>query len=508
MERTYQEMVTDQQKALYMNNRKDNCLQKIAAAKAGFSERTGSRIDNNVHQKGRPHNWKTRDDVFEEVWEQDIITWLKNGVFEATFILEELQKKHPGKFADSTLRTLQRRIKKWKALYGPEKEVMFRQKHEPGDLGISDFTHPNEIQVTINGEVFKHIFYHFRLPYSGFNYVQVFRGSGEPYEAFAQGLQEALLYIGGAPKKHRTDSLSASYKNLNKDASEDLTERYRAFVEHFNMQATRINPGKSHENGSIESSHGHFKKRVYQSLKIRSSNDFSSLDEYREFIHEVLKEHNKHACKDLETEREHLLPLPATKAADYAETTVVVSSSSVIDVRRVTYSVYSRLIGEKLHVRIYSDKLECYLGHVHVITLERKFIPPHNGRARQISYGHLIEGLAKKPGAFRGFRFRDELFPNADYRYIWEYVDRVMNDKDACKFIVGLIHLAATQHCEEELARTVICLIKQEKTLNLYDLQYQFKQAKNVVPIIQTQQHSLAAYNDLIPNNMQGLQHG
>jgi hypothetical protein len=102
----------------------------------------------------------------------------------------------------------------------------------------------------------------------------------------------------------------------------------------------------------------------------------------------------------------------------------------------------------------------------------------------------------------------NELFPNADYRYIWEHVDRVMSDKDACKFIVGLIHLAATEHCEEELARTVICLIKQEKKLSLYDLQYQFKQAKNVVPIVRTQQHPLAAYNDLIPNNMQGSRHG
>jgi len=207
--------ITKRQVDIYMQNRKNGTTQILAAAKAGISECSGRDIEHNRHctQKQARKPWRTRKDAFEKVWEPDIVTMLKNGIYEATFVLGELQKNHPGEFPCSMLRTLQRRIKLWKALQGPNKEVMFLQVHEPGELGISDFTHPKDIAVTINGKPFEHIFYHFRLAYSGFNYAQVFTGSGESFNALAQGLSEALHCAGGAPKTHRTDSLSAAFKN-------------------------------------------------------------------------------------------------------------------------------------------------------------------------------------------------------------------------------------------------------------------------------------------------------
>jgi hypothetical protein len=494
--------IAKKQIEIYMNNRKKGCTQILASAKADFSERSGRDIDHNKlqPQKGKVRDWKTREDPFEKVWESDVIPMLKQGIIESTFLLEELQKKYPNEFPDSALRTLQRNVKKWRALFGKDKEVMFRQKHEPGVLAISDFTHPNEIKVTINGEPFEHIFYHFRLVYSGFNYMQVFRGSGEPYEAFSQGLQEALISLGGIPKKHRTDSLSASFKNLNKNAQEDLTARYKAFIEHYGMEATRINKGKSHENGAAEASHGHMKKRIDQSLIMRKSIDFSSLDEYRNFIQDVTRQHNKKYTKLIEAERAILLPLPATKAVDYNECVAVVSSTSTIDVRRVTYSVPSRLIGEKLHVRIYSDKLECYLGIMHAMTLERAPIPMRGTRRNQIDFRHVISSLVKKPGAFRGYRLRNELLPNEDYHKIWEHVDRTMHPTDACKFIVGLLSLAATQDCLNELAQEVSDLIKNESQLKLSELQDKFNQHKSTIPDLNIPQHTPGSYNQFIPN--------
>ena len=268
--------ITVQQAEIYMQNRNDGSSQELAAAKAGISLRSGRRIEDNagaIDKKER--SWKTREDVFEAVWETEVVPMLKQGVFQATFILRQLQDKYPERFFDWMVRTLQRRMRVWKALFGEDKEVMFRQMHEPGKLGVSDFTRPKDIKISIKGELLDHIFYHFRLPYSGFSYMTVFKGSGESFTAFAQGLQEALHYIGGVPETHRTDSLSAAFKNKDKEAVGDLTERYKALSEHYGMRATRINPGKGHENGAIESPHGHIKNTIRQSLIVRGSMSFA-----------------------------------------------------------------------------------------------------------------------------------------------------------------------------------------------------------------------------------------
>lgn len=495
--------ITKNQIEIYVNYRKNGKTQDLAAAKAGVSVRSGHNIEHNKHAPKKDRSWKTRKDPFESIWNTDVVPLLKEGIFEATYLLGELQIRYPGEFSDSTLRSLQRKIKRWRAIAGPEKEIMFLQIYEPGKLGVSDFTHPKDIKVTINGVLFEHIFYHFRMPYSGFNYMQVFAGSGESYEAFAQGLQEALHYLGSAPKGHRTDSLSASFKNLDKNAQEDLTERYRAFIEHYGMQALRINPGEGHENGTVESSHNHIKNRIRQSLILRGNTDFVSLEAYREFIQRVTKAHNQRNVKNLDIERAALLPLPKTKAVDYTETVAVVSVSSVIDVRNATYSVPSRLIGERLLVRLYNERLEGYLGAAHVFSAKRIRVPSRGPRGCNINYRHIIGNLVRKPGAFRGYRFRDALFPDDAYRKIWEHVNSTMNNKEACKFIVGILHIAATQNCESELACIVVDLIEQERPLSLFDLQSKFTKYSSKIPIIKTAQHALAGYNSLIPSSLQ-----
>jgi hypothetical protein len=423
---------------------------------------------------------------------------LNNGIYAATFILNVLQRQYPGKFNEPVLRTLQRRIKQWKAIQGPAKEVMFRQIHQPGSLGVSDFTHPKDIKVTINGVPFEHIFYHFRLPYSGLNYAQVFAGSGESFTALAQGLSEALHYVGGVPKTHRTDSLSASFKNISKEAKDDITERYKSLVQCYGMEATRINPGKGHENGTIESSHRHLKDRIRQSLIIRASSDFSSLQEYRSFILDVVKQHNKHNAKNVETELARLQALPNTPATTYTETTAVVSCTGTIDVKRVTYSVPSRLIGEKLHVRLYEEKLECYVGVSHALTIRRGHIPARGRRGRVINYVHVIDSLIKKPGAFRACRFRNDLLPNDNYRKIWEYVNHSMPTKEADRFIVGVLHLAAKGRCQDDLGCEILKLIQDGKHLKLNELRSKFMKKKNEPVKLSVRQHSLGSYNTLI----------
>jgi hypothetical protein len=97
-----------------------------------------------------------------------------------------------------------------------------------------------------------------------------------------------------APKEHRSDSLSAAFRNLAADAREDITERYAALIGHYGMTATRNNIGVAHENGSIESAHGHLKQALTDALLLRGSRDFLDLDAYRAFVDAIAGRRQAH----------------------------------------------------------------------------------------------------------------------------------------------------------------------------------------------------------------------
>ena len=147
-------------------------------------------------------------------------------------------------------------MREWRAIHGPEQEIVFRQTHPPGQLGLSDFTDASSLAVTVVREPLNHRLYHFRLAYSGFSHAHVVLG-GESFTALAEGLQHALWTLGGAPREHRSDSLSVAYRNLDRDQREDATARYTALCAHYGMAPTRNNRGESHENGAVEGPHGH-----------------------------------------------------------------------------------------------------------------------------------------------------------------------------------------------------------------------------------------------------------
>lgn len=497
--------LTNRQVEIYMNARKQGHTQKASAAKSGMSIRSGSDIDNNKRPDPttQERHWRTRQDPLMEVWESELEPMLESTPhLQAITLLEHIQATYPGRFEDKLLRTLQRRVKQWRALKGPDKEVMFRQEHIAGRLGLSDFTHLKQTTITIAGDVFEHILYHFRLIYSKWSYMKVTLG-GESYSALAEGLHEALTRLGGNPTEHRTDSLSAAYKNLNQAEQDDLTERYQQLCAHYGMKATRNNRGQSHENGGVESPHGHLKRRIEQALLLRGSNDFKSVDAYQTFIDDVVQQHNQRHAKSLSLEKPQLKQLPTHKAVTYSETRAVVTSSSTINVRRVTYTVPSRLQGEALNVRLHDKELVCYLGSKHVITLARVYLKGKQTRQRQVDYRHVIGSLVKKPQAFRYSRLRDDLLPTPEYQLIWKYVDENMSAKAACKFIVGLLYLAHCENCESTLAQTVLSLIEKNATLSLSSLQMKFKVPLIKPPNIEVTQHDLSDYNTLINQHEQ-----
>lgn len=483
-----------------MTSREQKHTQATSAAKAGISERSGRKID--AGKRINPHkatrHWRTRHDPLKAVWEAELIPLLEQSPnLQAITLLEYIQSRYPGEYPDKVLRTLQRRTKQWQALLGPEKEVMFRQTHMAGQQGLSDFTQLKKVTITIGGVPFKHLLYHFRLAFSHWSYMKVIEG-GESFTALAEGLQNALKRLGGAPHQHRTDSLSAAFKNLSKDACEDITSRYEALCAQYAMTPTRNNRGAGHENGSVESPHGHLKTRIKQALLIRGSNDFMHVGAYQDFISDVVVQHNRRNAKAITEERSALQALPLHQAPDYTELSVVVSSSSTIDVRRVTYSVPSRLQGETLHIHLYDNRLACYLGHVPVIELKRLY-PIGSTRARLIDYRHVIHSLVKKPQAFRHSVLRNELLPSVEFHAIWHALDRTLSPKEACKVMVGLLHIASQEDCEQMLARWVLSALNEGKSVSLSQLQNRFTKSTAVIPDVVITQHALAYYDQCIP---------
>jgi len=328
-----------------MSAKKEDHIQLTAAAKAGISERTGRRIEHgeiNPSVKTK-RQWRTRKDPFADVWDSEIVPMLElKHELQPFTLFEHLNRKYPGVYQGSTLRTFQRRVKKWKSLNGPDKEVMFLQIQTPGRLGLSDFTTLKKVTITINGEPLKHLLYHFRLIYSGWCHVKVVLG-GESFTALSEGLQDALWRLGGVPEEHRTDSLSASFKNISKDAKEDSTRRYDELFHHYGLIPTRNNRGKGHENGGVESPHGHLKNRIRQALLLRGSTDFESVTAYQHWIDTIVGEINLRNRDKVTEERKHLKALPLQRTVDYTEAVVNVSTSSTILVKRIIQMVNPHL---------------------------------------------------------------------------------------------------------------------------------------------------------------------
>jgi hypothetical protein len=442
--------ITDRQIRLYMQFKQQGKTKAVSAAQAGFSERSVRRIESRTFQTpNEKRHWKTRSDPFELVWQSELVPLLEaEPKLEARTLLEELQQRHEGQYPDKLLRTLQRRVKQWKAVSGPDKEVIFRQKHPPGWQGISDFTDANELGITIRGVPLDHLLYHYRLSFSGWDFVQVVLG-GESFSALAEGVQNAIWNSGGVPETHRTDSLSAAYKNCSDKSKEEFTKFYRELCEHYGMEPTRNNKGASHENGSIESPHRHTKNRINQALMVRKSRDFDSLDMYRAFIREINMSCNKRVEKAFAEERAFLKPLPERKTSDYVEDRARVTTSSTIFVKEVTYSVPSRLIGMTLKIHVYDDRLECYAGGDHVVTLQR--LRKNKKRLHHIDYRHIVGTLVRKPQAFRNYIYRDELFPTFAFRQTWEVLDEQLDGRQACREFVKILNEAARPEGEKKV---------------------------------------------------------
>jgi hypothetical protein len=468
-----------------------------AAAKAGFSTASAYRIEADPRlpsQRKKPHG-RRRPDPLAGVWQSEIVPLLEaTPGLRAVAIFEELCRRHP-ELDPRVRRTLERRIAQWRALNGPNRDVIFRQEHPPGRMGLSDFTDMSGLGITIAGEPLDHRLYHFRLPFSGFEHAHVVLG-GESFVALAEGLQDALWTLGGAPQQHRSDSLSAAFRNIDRAAQEDLTRRYAALCAHYRMTPTRNNAGLAHENGAIESPHGHLKKTLHDQLLLRGSRDFAGLDAYRQFVDEVVGRHNARRRKLIEIERAALTLLPPQRTTDYEEAIVTVTASGGFTLRKVFYTVPSRLMGHRLRVRLYDDRLECFLGTTRLLALRRGRSPDHRKRAHVVDYRHVIHALRRKPMALLNLVYRDQLFPRRAYARAFEKLLAERGDRHACRTMVGLLALAHDRACEAELAALIDTDLAAGALPDLDRLGEHFR-PKTVVPVVAVDLAPLAAYDEL-----------
>jgi hypothetical protein len=488
--------ITDHQVHKYKNHR-NKLSQVAAAARVGISERSARRIDSaqTLPSQAASRHWRTRQDPLTDVWESQVVPLLvSDPQLNAVTLLEELQRRYPGHYGASVLRTLQRRLRLWRAQHGAEREVYFAQEHPPGRMGLSDFTVVDDLGILIGGVAFPHRLYQFALAHSGWRHASVCVG-GESFMALSTGLQAALWALGGVPDEHRTDSLSAAFKNLAEQ--EDLTQRYKDLCEHYGLRASRCNPGQSNENGSIESRHDSLKTALDQALRLRDSRAFEDLAAYERFVQTIVQRFNARIAHRLDAERAMLKPLPARRTAEYDELPVRVSKYAIFTIKGAQYSAPSQLIGQRLMARLYSQHIECWLGGQCVLSRPRATRQDGQRHARDIDYRHLVAALQRKPGAFARWVLRDATFPRAVYRQTWERLSAAKPEREACKTMVGLLALAADGF-EAQLAQELEQLIELNQQPDLAALTQLLAPSSGVIADVAVNLPPLAGYDALL----------
>lgn len=420
----------------------------VAAAKAGMDEKTARkwrRLGHLPSEPRAPRQYRTRLDPFAGVWGEVEQLLERDASVEAKTIFDYLCRRDPEQFQEMQLRTLQRRVKRWRAQKGEPREVYFPQKHVPGRQAQSDFTYMNELGVTIAGQPFKHLLYHLTLTYSNWEWGQVC--FSESYESLAEGVQDALWELGGVPQEHRTDSLSAAVRPPR--SKDEFTAKYQGLLQHYGMKASHSSPGRGHENGDVEQSHHRFKRAVDQELILRGSREFATRAEYEEFLASLFRRRNQLRRDRVAEELPVLGELPKQQLEACTKEVQRVSRNATISIRNNYYSVPSQLIGERVEVRIYGGHLEVWYGGELAERLERL---RGEGQAA-INYRHIIHSLVKKPGAFAHYRFQASLFPRLIFRVAYDELQQ-QQPAQAAREYTQLLQLAAAE--SEEIVAAVL----------------------------------------------------
>ncbi len=403
-----------------------------------------------------PHTWRTRPDPLAKIWPEAMAMLRDAPELEARTVFDHFLARPESGLEERHLRTFFRRVRHWRATEGPSREVFFAQRREPGQLLELDWTHAKELGVTIQGEALDHLFCHCVLPYSDWQWAT--RCVSESFLSLVGGLQAALRQLGKCPPHLGTDNSSAATHELEAMAGRPrgFNSDYLELCTHYGLTPLTINVACPHEHGDVESQNRHLKRRLEQHLILRGSRDFASLEEYDRFVEGVLRAANAKRQQALAEELACMRPLPPGEVAEYREYAPVVSSQSLIRVRKNAYSVPARLIGHTLRVELYEAQLKVYLGRDFLFDLPRL----RGDRGAWVDFRHVVGPLLRKPGAFLNYRHREALYPSVLFRTAY---DRLVADHGERLGVIEYLHvlkLAAEESVEkvepvlrEQLAR-------------------------------------------------------
>lgn len=484
--------ITNQQVKLLMKHLKKH-TQEVAAAKAGMGVKSARKY---IKSKKLPNEIKkirakrTIPDIFVDDW-SILSQMLENSPgLEAKTLMNYLISQDPEKYNFSQLRTMQRKVRDWRAQHGKSKAVIFNQNIRPGKQSQSDFTCMNTLKVTINGELFKHLLFHFILPYSKWESVKL--SFSESFDSLATGFEKAVWELGAVAPEHRTDNLTAATKAMG--SQREFTERWQQFMRHYAIAASTNNPGVSHENGSVEKSHDLLKKTIEQALLLRGSRDFPHQSAYMAFVEEVVKSRNVYRKERLLLEMNKLKSLPDDKWHAPTILQVRVSSGSIVQIFSIPYTVPSRLIHYTLKAYVYQDEIILFYGNRRLQRMPRIYDAALSG----INYRHIIDSLVRKPGAFVNYRYHEALFPRLCFRQAYDSLKKG-RPASADRHYLKLLQLAKIQS-EQQVADAIELLLEDNQVPTIENIKSLIDAYQQERQKVHVNSPNLSDYDQLLTN--------
>ncbi len=491
---------TDAQVRLLMKERNQGKTQEQAAVKANLrSRKTVAKYEKQgklPSELQAPRSYRTRPDAFTEVWDEVTIMLESAPGLEAKTLFEWLQEKYPGAYQENQLRTFQRRVQTWRGL-NQDRLLSLDQVRVPGEMLQSDGTWMNKLKITIRGAPFDHLLIHSVLPYSNWEWGRI--AQSESLLSIRLGLQSTLIKLGYIPTYHQTDNSTAATHNFGAKVREKslqergYNEEYLQLLAHYGMQPRTTHIHSPNENGDVESSNGKLKIAIDQHLLLRGSRNFDSTDEYEAFIHSIMDKRNFGRKPKLAEELAVMKPLKAAPWPLMREKQIKVGNNGILRVGGNGYSVPSSLKSRRVRARIYEWRIEVWYANKLVETLPRL-----TGLNRyHVNYRHMIKSLLRKPGGFRNYRHRDDLFPQTPFRLAWEALNKYLSPRKADLAYLRILKLAADGQ-ENDVAAALKLLLETEKTWDDQSVAELICPTLQSAPAMTAQAVELSAYDQLL----------
>jgi len=462
---------TDAQVRLMMRERSNGKTQQQAAVKVNLHSR---KTVQKYEQLGQlpsdlkeTRRYRTRRDPFEKDWTEIEAKLAAAPELEAKTIFGWLCERDGIQYQEGQLRTLQRRVSNWRVLNG-NPTLTLGQLHHAGEVLQSDGTCMNALEVTLQGEPFDHILFHSVLPYSNWEWGRVVQS--ESLLSIRLGLQSTLLKLGYVPQAHQTDHTTAATHKLGaadrqkSPCERGYNEEYLQLLAHYGLEARTIHLSSPNENGDVESSNGGLKRAVKQHLLLRGSHDFESIETYEAFLFDIMEKRNAARQAKLNEEIAAMKMLTAKPWPQMRELNVRVGQNGILRVGSNGYSVPSGLKGKRATVRVYEWHIEVWYANQRIETLPR--VP--GAHHYQINYRHVIDSLLRKPGGFRNYRYRDDLFPLEVFRQAWDVLNQHLPPRRADLTYLRILKQAALG-LESDVAQALHLLLDQDQGQNLWD---------------------------------------